>query len=122
MTTDTIRKRRRHSPEFKAAVISACLQPGTSVAQVAREHELNANQVQTWIRKARQQDLQQSRLPAPNDFVKLPLPASAPSLSPPVPESSTIRIEIPTLRGPIAVYWPTTAADQCAHWLKGLLQ
>ncbi|WP_036189757.1 IS66-like element accessory protein TnpA [Marinobacterium lacunae] len=122
MTTDTIRKRRRHSPEFKAAVISACLQPGASVAQVAREHELNANQVQTWIRTARQRGLQHNRLPAPNDFVKLPLYASAPSASSPAHEPSEIRIEIPTLRGSISVCWPTAAADQCARWLKELLQ
>ncbi|WP_104005826.1 IS66-like element accessory protein TnpA [Marinobacterium lutimaris] len=118
MTTDTIRKRRRHSPEFKAAVISACLQPGTSVAQVAREHELNANQVQTWIRKARQQ----SRLPAPNDFVKLPLPVSAPSLSSAASDSSVIRIEIPRTNGSIVVNWPLADGDRCLRWLQDLLQ
>ena len=39
------RRRRRHSPEFKAKVIAACQQPRVSVASVALEHGLNANMV-----------------------------------------------------------------------------
>ena len=35
------RRRRRHSPEFRAAVIEACRQPGVSVAGVALANGLN---------------------------------------------------------------------------------
>lgn len=42
---------RRHALEFKRQVVLQTLQPGASVARVARLHELNANQVFGW-RKA----------------------------------------------------------------------
>lgn len=47
--------RRWHSAQFKAEVIAACEQSGTSVAEVSRRYDLNANLVQTWRRQARAQ-------------------------------------------------------------------
>jgi transposase-like protein len=46
--------RRRHSDEFKAAVLVACRQPGKSIAGVALKHGLNANMVRAWLRKSQQ--------------------------------------------------------------------
>jgi transposase len=37
------RRRRTHSAEFKAKVVSACRQPGVSIAAVALANGLNAN-------------------------------------------------------------------------------
>lgn len=42
---------RRHSDEFKRAVVAQSLRGGTSVARVAREHGVNANQVFSWRRQ-----------------------------------------------------------------------
>jgi len=39
--------RRRHSAEFKAEAIKACLQPGVSTAAVALHYRLNANMLRT---------------------------------------------------------------------------
>ena len=39
---------RHHLPEFKRAVVEETLRPGTSVALIAREHGINANQVFHW--------------------------------------------------------------------------
>ena len=39
---------RRHSTAFKLALVEQTLQPGTSVARIAREHGVNANQVFAW--------------------------------------------------------------------------
>ena len=39
---------RHHRLEFKRAVVEETLRPGTSVALVAREHGINANQVFCW--------------------------------------------------------------------------
>ena len=39
---------RHHLPEFKRAVVEETLRPGASVALVAREHGINANQVFHW--------------------------------------------------------------------------
>ena len=46
--------RRRYSPEFKARVVDACNRPGTSVAAIARLHDINDNMVHRWIREAEQ--------------------------------------------------------------------
>ncbi len=39
---------RRHSVEFKRAVVEQSLAPGASVAKVAQSHAVNANQVFAW--------------------------------------------------------------------------
>ncbi|MBT00860.1 MAG: IS66 family insertion sequence hypothetical protein [Oceanospirillaceae bacterium] len=117
MTTDTIRRRRRHSPQFKASVVAACLRPNTSVAQIAREHGLNANMVQTWIRNARQE----KALPVSPGFVALPVPAPAIPMPRQTQESQPILIELPSTGGVITVQWPPEAADQCVRWLRTLL-
>lgn len=39
---------RRHSAAFKLALVEQTLQPGASVARIAREHGVNANQVFGW--------------------------------------------------------------------------
>ena len=43
------RRRRRHSAEFKAAVIKECMRPGVSIAAVALAHSLNANMLRKWL-------------------------------------------------------------------------
>lgn len=48
------RRRRRHTAEFKAAVIEECLKPGVSIAAVALAHSLNANMLRKWVIERRQ--------------------------------------------------------------------
>jgi transposase len=38
----------RHSLEFKRSLVEQTLRPGVSVARIAREHGVNANQVFSW--------------------------------------------------------------------------
>ena len=116
-TDREIRRRRRYAPSFKAKIVAACLQGDASIAQVALQHGLNTNLVQTWIRKAKCQ----SQLPAMPEFV--PLPAPAATADSPTPPTSTraIRIEVPSAHGTITVRWPVAEAAQCAQWLKELL-
>lgn len=40
----------QHPLEFKRALVALSLQPGASVARIAREHGVNANQVFSWRR------------------------------------------------------------------------
>jgi transposase len=47
-------QRRRHSIEEKRRVVEETLEPGASVARVARAHGVNANQVFAWRRLYRQ--------------------------------------------------------------------
>lgn len=53
------RTRRRHSPEFKARVIEACLQPGVSIAAVALANQLNTNFVRKWVKAHRERAQQE---------------------------------------------------------------
>ncbi|XKE44610.1 transposase [Halomonas organivorans] len=114
-TEREVRRRRRYTPSFKAKIVAACLQGDVSIAQIALQHGLNTNLVQTWIRKAKRQ----SQLPAVPDF--MPLPPAAASLPTPPSTASEICIELPSARGTITVRWPVAEAAQCAQWLKGLL-
>jgi transposase len=41
-------KYQRHSREFKRRLVALTLEPGASVARIAREHGVNANQVFSW--------------------------------------------------------------------------
>ena len=43
------RRRRQHSAEFKAKVVSACRKPGISMAAVALANKLNANLLRRWV-------------------------------------------------------------------------
>lgn len=45
--------RRLRSEEYRRRIVGEALAPGTSVAEVARRHGLNANLVFKWIRRAR---------------------------------------------------------------------
>ena len=42
------RKRRNHSPEFKAKVALAAAKGNKTVAELAQQHNLHANQISTW--------------------------------------------------------------------------
>ena len=41
---------RQHPLEFKRTLVAMSLHPGASVARIAREHGVNANQVFSWRR------------------------------------------------------------------------
>ena len=69
---------KRHPAAFKRAVVEASFAPGASVSRVARDHDINANQVFLW-RKLYQDDLLGEDEPA-----LLPVLIDAPA-SPPAP-------------------------------------
>lgn len=55
---------RRHTQEFKRQVVLQTLQPGASVARVARVHQVNANQVFGWRKAFREGLLDNEERPA----------------------------------------------------------
>jgi transposase len=63
ITVPAYQPRRRHSPEFKAQAIAACLQPGVSIAAIALANQLNANYLRRWVKVHR--DQQTAATPAP---------------------------------------------------------
>ena len=119
------RRRRRHTPEFKAAAVAACRKPGASVAAVALELQLNANMLRTWIKEA----AAPSSIPRAITGPDLPtssaafVPLKVQSRSEPSPTSAErpIRVHVRQGRARITIEWPVTAAGACATWLRELL-
>ncbi len=48
------RKRRNHSPAFKAKVAMAALQGDKTLAQLANQYDVHVNQIQTWRNQLKQ--------------------------------------------------------------------
>ena len=105
-------KRRRHNPEFRLSVLKECEAPGSSIAEVARKHQLNANLVHKWRR-----DHQSSQAHQQDDFVALPALA-APAV--PTGPDRAIKVELLSPAGPIVLHWPLSEMHQLAYWLRQL--
>ena len=116
--------RRRHSIEFKSQVIAACCAPGASTAGVALAFGVNANLVRQWRKGRGFQQVSGARSPSGGltvapAFVPLTLP---PQQAQPAPAPADIRIEVRRSTLQVSVAWPSTAAADCAAWLRELLR
>ena len=104
--------RRRHSRQLKAQVLAETQQPGISIAAVARRHNLNANLIHKWLKTA------------PGGVPSAPaMPAFIPLSAPPTPSRPSppeVRIEIPSAKGVINVFWPCDQFQSLAELLKTL--
>lgn len=116
------RRRRRHSAQFKEAVIQECMRPGVSMAAVALAHSLNANMLRKWVIDAEhalppkpkaEPPLREAPMPGPT-FVLLALPAAS--------VEGDIRIELQRAGTTVTVVWPASAARDCAAWLSDWLR
>src|SRR5690606_23378090 len=100
-TAPTLKKpRRTFTAEFKHQLIQQCQQPDTSVAKVARQHQINDNLMHKWIRQARSMDpsLTSSSNPQTDilHVILHPTPVKQEEPPPPVPEKkATAHIRIP---------------------------
>ncbi|WP_407671569.1 IS66-like element accessory protein TnpA [Paramagnetospirillum kuznetsovii] len=84
-------RRNRSWPEsLKREIVAAKLEPGASVAAVARHYEVNANQVFAWRRRfgAAGLDIMTPTL------VPVVLTGEVPSLAPPITPDDRIEIEL----------------------------
>jgi transposase len=122
------KQRRRHTAAFKAQVLAACAEPGTSVAAVALSFGLNDNLVHQWRRgrgaspvlsAAASTTVERAR-----EFValSLPLPPAAPTPPRAAAGAETIRLEFKRGALGVSVAWPVSAAGDCAAWLRELLR
>lgn len=112
------RRRREHSAEFKARVVATCSTPGVSIAAVAMANGVNANLARRWVRNAELSGSAQSTAVAncaPAAFVPLRMP-------PVSPPAADIRIELRRGAITINVSWPSSAAPECATWIRELLR
>ena len=125
------RTRRRHAPQFRDQVVQACRRPGVSIAAVALANGLNANMVRKWVIDAEApSDKASTPVPGgPTPATDKPTPSAPPSFLPlalPAPAAAApadeIRIELQRGATAIKVAWPSTAAADCAAWLRELLR
>ena len=121
------RGRRRHTDEFKAQVVAACLRPGVSIAGVALANGLNANLCRTWVQTHRER--QTGGVPARlgrEDRAELAR-RSPPTLVPvtlrtdDVPSCGGIQIEIRRQETVFKITWPASEVAACAQWLREVL-
>ena len=122
------RRRRRHSPEFKADVIAACMQPGVSIAAVALANQLNANFVRGWVKAYRDQQGHDVPQCIGTDNSSKPEREPPPTLVPATLEvadtvpSADIQIEIRRQQTVFHIAWPISKATVCAQWLREVLR
>ena len=118
------RRRRRHSAEFKAAVIKECMRPGVSIAAVALAHSLNANMLRKWVIDAENELPPKSRVPAVRSAEDVPMPAPTfvPLALPAATVEGEIRIELQRGGTTVTLVWPAAAARECAAWLSDWLR
>ena len=117
------RRRRRHTAEFKAAVIEECLRPGVSIAAVALAHSLNANMLRKWVIDAEHKVMALPPTTAPEpEPPPMPPPTFIPLALPAATVDGEIRIELQRAGTVIKLVWPAAAARDCAAWLRDWLR
>ncbi len=119
------RTRRTYTPQFKTELLTACKQPGASIAALALQHGMNANVLHRWLKDHRQgTPLLSDGGPAPA-FLPIDLAASLPVLgSEGVPSAPpcNIRVELQHHAMKVTLHWPVDAAGACAQMLRALLR
>jgi transposase len=125
------RRRRQYSAEFKAEVVAACQRPGVSIAAIALMHQVNANLLRRWVGEAEGQSptpIATRTATAPTSLAPVALTASVAPAFVPIRldetsnQPSEIRIEFERGSQSISVSWPTSAATECAAWLREWLK
>ena len=89
----SLRERRRHRswPEaLKREIVAATLVPGSSASIVARQYDVNVNQVFTWRKRYRTE----ARVPTDLQLLPVTVTPDQPSAAMPVPVNDVIEIEL----------------------------
>jgi len=110
-----ISRRRRHTPEFKQALVALC-RPGVSTSAVALAHGVNANLLRRWIK----QFPPDSGFPVAPAPVKL-VPVQIETVNTSRPDGD-IRLNIQRGATRINISWPVAGAEACAGWLGAWLK
>ena len=87
--------RRQHDRSFKAGLVEQSLQPGASVAVIARNNDINANLLLKWLRDHKGKTIASTTASMPMQAVLVPVyvePASMASASSAIEPTSTAAI------------------------------
>jgi transposase len=117
-----VRRKRRHSEEFKGELVRACSEPGISVAGIALANGVNANLLRKWM-GARGVTAPSLRRPAESAAAVTHSAEFLPvAITPTEPSQPEIRIEARRGNTVVKIEWPVAAAADCAAWLRGWLK
>ncbi|WP_412459907.1 transposase [Pseudomonas sp. SC11] len=106
-----MRQRSSHPKLFKVQVGRECLQPGSTVFNVAISHGINANVIRKWLPLYR------------NQPAAAPLPPFVPlKAAPKWPVEASVIIELPMDGQVITMKWPTSDPEGCAHFIRAVAQ
>jgi transposase-like protein len=123
------RTHRTYTREFKAELVAACQEPGTSIAALAGAHAMNANVLHRWLKEHarsgchsrlgsgnanRSNMALQSQVPA---FIPVQLPA--PGLE---PAAQAIKVDIRKGALTMTITWPAAASADFASWAASILK
>ena len=116
-SSDPIRHRRQHAPEYKRSLVALC-RPGVSISAVALAHGVNANLLRRWINQYRNELPAAPAVSAPSKLVavQVDLPAQVP------PGDDAIEIGIEKNRARISIRWPGNQAHAFGQWLGAWLK
>ena len=121
------RTHRTYTPAFKAELVSACLEPGTSIAALASSHGMNANVLHRWLKEYARTGRHQPVTPQP-PTTPAPLP-SMPEFMPlrlpnATAETVAAELKVELRKGPLSmtVTWPIHAAADFAQWAAAVLK
>ena len=91
-----------------------------SVAAISLARGLNANLVHHWLRDAKtaRHDVAINDGAGEQGFIELQLPAPVPTIAAP----QEVQIEVRRGATSISINWPTSAAAECAVWVRELLR
>jgi len=92
------RKYRQRSLEFKRTLVELTFQPGASVARLAREHGVNANQVFTWRKLYEAGQLVTGASVQENELLPVVVTAPAPAQAPESAPAGHITLEVGRVR------------------------
>lgn len=96
-------RRTRYSLEFKQRLVQASFAPGASIARLAREHGLNANQLFNWrhqYRKGQLGPVSPSPLLLPVDIIDA---TAAPASTSPTPQTAS-SLELTLAKGRLSIH------------------
>ena len=118
------RTRRTYTPQFKSELLTACKQPGASIAALALQHGMNANVLHRWLKEHDRSGchtLAARSAPgiAPPSPAFIPLALPAPT---PVSREQVIKVELRKGALSMVVTWPASAAAEFASWTAAILK
>ena len=121
------RTHRTYTAQFKAQLVTACQQPGASIAALASSQSMNANVLHRWLKEHAHsgchQLIEQSRFDAPVStsqvaaFLPVKLTATAPE-----PTDAEIKAELRKGALSMHITWPISAATEFTSWATALLK